>query len=240
MTEQFSILVDEFTINCRIRRSRKAKHIRLTMRHDSTLSITIPYRARNVNIDALLVKHRQWIRTQFQKIQERHDIAPPYEIADGALLPVLDKEYILNLHNSKQGQPHWIFEDSTLHVHIPDFAPEWLTPALIGWYRHMAGEFLKTRVPYWAKKMNVFPGVVRVKNQHTLWGSCSRKGSLNFNWRILLLTPEAADYLIVHELAHLCELNHSKNFWTLVAQYSPDFKILKTELKRKNSWLTFP
>ncbi len=80
---------------------------------------------------------------------------------------------------------------------------------------------------------------VRVKNQQSLWGSCSRQGSLNFNWRIMLLTPAAADYLIIHELAHLRELNHSPRFWRLVAQHCPDYRLLKKELASKSHWLRF-
>ena len=81
---------------------------------------------------------------------------------------------------------------------------------------------------------------IRVKNQGSIWGSCSGKNNLNFNWRILLLTPEVADYLIVHELAHLIQLNHSSKFWKIVETYLPNYRNLKREIKEKNYFLKFP
>ena len=73
---------------------------------------------------------------------------------------------------------------------------------------------------------------VAIKNQKSRWGSCSKKGNLNFNYQILALPSRVADYLMVHELCHLKELNHSKKFWSLVAKGVPDYRELKTELKK--------
>lgn len=70
-----------------------------------------------------------------------------------------------------------------------------------------------------------------IRNQSSRWGSCSRKGNLNFNYRIALLPPDLADYIIVHELCHLGEFNHSQGFWDLVARTIPNWQILRTELK---------
>src|SRR3989344_2593932 len=72
---------------------------------------------------------------------------------------------------------------------------------------------------------------VSIKNQRTKWGSCSSKGNLNFNYKIVFLPEHLANYLIVHELCHLKELNHSKSFWLLVEKTIPDYKKCKKELK---------
>jgi len=72
---------------------------------------------------------------------------------------------------------------------------------------------------------------VSIKNQKTRWGSCSKKGNLNFNFKILFLPAKLQDYIIVHELCHLQELNHSSHFWGLVAQTFPDWRGLKKELR---------
>lgn len=72
---------------------------------------------------------------------------------------------------------------------------------------------------------------ITIKNQKTRWGSCSKKRNLNFNYKILFLSPRMRDYIIVHELCHLGELNHSAKFWRLVAKAIPDYKKVVEELK---------
>ena len=75
-------------------------------------------------------------------------------------------------------------------------------------------------------------GRVSIRNQKTRWGSCSKSGNLNFNYKILFLEEQLADYIVVHELCHLQELNHSKKFWNLVAQMFPNHRRLRRELRR--------
>jgi predicted metal-dependent hydrolase len=76
-----------------------------------------------------------------------------------------------------------------------------------------------------------------IKNQKTRWGSCSAKGNLNFNYKILFLPDNLRDYIIVHELCHLGELNHSRKFWNLVAQTFPNFKEIRKELKMSGGFV---
>lgn len=76
-------------------------------------------------------------------------------------------------------------------------------------------------------------GRVSIRNQKTRWGSCSKRGNLNFNYKILFLEEPFADYIVVHELCHLQELNHSQRFWNLVAQVFPNHKSIRNELRRK-------
>jgi predicted metal-dependent hydrolase len=73
---------------------------------------------------------------------------------------------------------------------------------------------------------------IAIRNTKSRWGSCSKQGNLNFNYKILFLPPHIADYIIVHELCHLKEFNHSVNFWNLVAELVPNHKAIRKELKK--------
>ncbi len=91
---------------------------------------------------------------------------------------------------------------------------------------------MKSRVEFFNKVYNYPYNKIFIKNQKTCWGSCSSKGNLNFNYKILFLTKEQQDYIVVHELCHLAELNHSPKFWALVAKTIPDYKNIKKELNK--------
>ena len=104
----------------------------------------------------------------------------------------------------------------------------------------LAEEALKVipeRVEYFAKVIGVTYGKITIRNQKTRWGSCSSKGNLNFNCLLMLAPPEVLDYVVVHELCHRKQMNHSKAFWAEVEKVCPDYKAAKKWLKEEGSQL---
>lgn len=88
------------------------------------------------------------------------------------------------------------------------------------------------RVSYFAGRMGVSYGRITIREQKTRWGSCSSKGNLNFNWKLVLVPLELLDYVVVHELAHRIEMNHSPQFWAVVEREMPDYKERRKMLKK--------
>jgi hypothetical protein len=98
--------------------------------------------------------------------------------------------------------------------------------------REYARLFIENRLSYFNKLYNFEINRIAIKNTSTRWGSCSSKKNLNFNYKIIYLKPILADYLLVHELCHLGELNHSERFWALVSKTIPDYVKINKELKK--------
>jgi len=99
-------------------------------------------------------------------------------------------------------------------------------------YKDKAMALANSRVQHFNKIYGFNFNKIYIKNQKTRWGSRSRKGNLNFNYKIALLPEKLADYIIVHEICHLGEFNHSQSFWNLVRRTTPDYKEIRKELKK--------
>jgi predicted metal-dependent hydrolase len=100
--------------------------------------------------------------------------------------------------------------------------------------KETARKIIQNKVEKYSIKLALEYQRLAIRNQKTRWGSCSKEGNLNFNYKIILLPEHLQDYIIIHELCHLKELNHSKKFWSLVEQACPDYKNHRRELKKLN------
>ncbi len=109
--------------------------------------------------------------------------------------------------------------------------------SIVGWYREQTKKILDNKVPFFGAKLSISYGSVMIRNQKTRWGSCSKQGNLNFNLLLSALPINIIDYIIIHELFHLIEFNHSSHFWKLVQDALPTYKYCKTWLKNNGSYI---
>ncbi len=98
-------------------------------------------------------------------------------------------------------------------------------------HRERAQQIISSRVKELATRLKIGYNKVSIRNQKTRWGSCSAKGNLSFNYRLIFLDSELMDYVIIHELCHRLEFNHSPKFWQLLSDYSPNYQELRSKLK---------
>ena len=99
------------------------------------------------------------------------------------------------------------------------------------WYKKQARAVITERVDFYAAKYGFEVEKIRISSARTRWGSCSAKKTLSFTWRIVMAPPEVIDYLVVHELCHLRELNHSRSYWSLVESIMPGYRSARKWLK---------
>ena len=104
-------------------------------------------------------------------------------------------------------------------------------PKLEAAYRRKARERIGQRIAYFAALMGVTYGRISIRSAKTRWGSCSSEGNLNFHWKLVLMPEHVMDYVVIHELAHRKEMDHSARFYAVVAQQMPDYKVWQSWLK---------
>jgi len=102
----------------------------------------------------------------------------------------------------------------------------------VGIYRTLAKKVLSTMVEDLGKHMGLKPKAVKINGARTRWGSCSSAGNLNFSWYLVMAEETTIRYVVVHELAHLIEMNHSSHFWKIVEQVLPNYKVEREKLKK--------
>ena len=103
------------------------------------------------------------------------------------------------------------------------------------WLTKQAEAAILRQVQTRAVQMGVHPASISIRSQRTRWGSCSTRGTLSFNWRLIMAPPEVLDYVVVHELAHMKQKNHSKAFWAVVGQYCPHYLKYRLWLKQNQA-----
>jgi len=154
--------------------------------------------------------------------QLKEDFAPSY----GDKLLFLGKEYPLEKSNS----PSLGFDGNRFY--IPEgLSGESARQGIIKIYKMLAVKILKAKADTYAGLMGFTPASVKVNSAKTRWGSCSGKNSINFSWRLIMASEPCVDYVVVHELAHISQHNHSAAFWAIVEQYVPDYKAQNRHLK---------
>ena len=116
------------------------------------------------------------------------------------------------------------FDNNTFHVYLQnkDGNPSLLVTQ---WLRQKAAEVLPQKTKEWAEKIGVEYNRVVLKDQRTLWASGSAQKNINYSYRIIKMPPVVQDYLVIHELCHLLQMNHGPEYWQLVGQFSPDYKL---------------
>jgi predicted metal-dependent hydrolase len=103
--------------------------------------------------------------------------------------------------------------------------------AVISLYKKLAATLLTRKAVEFSRVMGVAFTAIRITGAKTRWGSCNSERSISFSWRLIMASDELIDYVVVHELSHIIELNHSKRFWAVVGQYIPDYKKRRERLK---------
>jgi predicted metal-dependent hydrolase len=232
----------------------KRKTIGLYVR-GGAVEVRAPLGTSRSDIDRFVQSKQTWIEKTLARSQANAEKRGSFALNYGDTVVYRGRERPIT---ARPGD-HCGFDDTAFYM-PPDLAPEQIKAACIQIYRMLARRDLTAKALDFAKRMGVMPSNVKINGATTRWGSCSKKESpkakqingpggaarvmrnpqaaigkpvinLNFSWRLIMADDDVIDYVVVHELAHITEMNHSARFWSIVESVLPDYKARQTRLK---------
>lgn len=203
------------------------------------LLVRAPLRASAAQIDAVLAEKSAWIHSKLRLVQERQSrqIQLDWQAATPCL-PYLGGQLSIHLHPTAPAQGEAVATGTqqwALHLACPPAAPPAVVRAQVwAWWVREAVRLYRARLTHFAPQLQVRWQHLRLAAARTRWGSASSDGRIMLNTALLHYRQPVIDYVVVHELAHLHEMNHSPRFWAWVAQACPDYLALRAELRSQS------
>lgn len=218
-------------------RSLRARRLRITVK-EGQVTVTLPKGVHMGEAERLLQQHSAWLLKHLDAPARRKKPVPTLP-ADVILLRgeathiqvVEEPGRLTRLRVEEKG--------GRLVVRVPAGTREAPRRLVVPWLKAQARSCIEAAVRRQAVRMGVSYRSISIRDQRTRWGSCSSQGSLSFNWRLVMAQPAVLEYVVVHELAHRKQQNHSRAFWQVVVQYFPEYKSARAWL-RANSALLRP
>ena len=237
------ILLGDRHIEYRVRRSRQRRKTYQISVVSGQVVVAVPYATTNSQAEDMVRHKAKWILAKLDATAVTPE-APSF--LSGEKLPYRGRDltlWVQGVVSTASGQPEVTLDRRRLRVAVPmgldeESQRQDVAAALMTWYGHRAQEQIGEQLARWLPILGKGEApTVQIRNQRRRWGSCSYKGVLRFNWRLAMLEPALTEYVVVHELAHLTHMNHSPDFWALVAHHLPDVKERRRCLKEQEAVL---
>lgn len=211
-------------INYTLTRSKR-KTTALYVR-DGVVEVRAPFKIPKRDIDLFVASKEDWIRKKMAAFATQAALREHFRLDYNDSIMYRGKPYpVVKRNGTRSG-----FDGEHFFL-PPDLTSESIKAACVQLYRLLAKRDLTQRTSHYAKRMSVMPVAVKINGAKTRWGSCSARKSINFSWRLIMADDEVVDYVVVHELAHLSEMNHSARFWAIVEGVLPDFRERRSRLR---------
>ncbi len=237
IVEQHETSIDGQIVSYTLRRSFQARRLRLEISQRTGLIVTVPHSYPLRRLPELLESKGHWILRQLNKFSRMKSLPPPKQLVPGDTVPYLGRELMLVKQEKVRGGVSR--HGDKLIVSSDLFENTRLEPALEQWYRTEAAAILTGITDRLSSLIGIGYHRIAIRGQKTRWASCSRGRNLSFNWRLIMAPEPVVEYVIIHELLHLKEMNHSEKFWELVSRYCPAWKQHKKWLRQHEADLNF-
>jgi predicted metal-dependent hydrolase len=223
-----TLRIGAIAIPYRLRRSRRASRLRITVQPDG-VDVVAPVRAGQAEIADFIARHGDWVESKVSALRRALAAHPgPRHLAAGGRVPFRGCPVELRIATCPGARVAVSWRDG-FEVRLPERLPEEereavIEAALRHWLKRAARQDAERWTLQHGRRHGLVPRALRIKEQKQLWGSCSSRGTVNLNWRLILAPAAVFEYVVVHELCHLRVRNHQQEFWRLVAQVLPDYE----------------
>lgn len=216
--DDLCVFVGEKSVPVEVRRRKGTRHLRITLGHQNQILASVPWRCSDKETLKFIETQRPWVEAQLAKVPASRTVSD--WLAEHSEISASGDVFHVRVEPTERSRADYVFQNggADLVLRMPDPADD---SAVLKLVRRFAKDALHCRTAYQAKRLGLAIPTVSVRDQSSRWGSCSSKGTISLNWRLVLLQPDLQDYVILHELAHLTEMNHSHRFWALLDQYDP-------------------
>ncbi len=211
----------DFTV---IRSNRKTAAIYI--RPDASVEVRAPLKMPLREIERFVAAKEAWIRAKLSLVEERQTEQAAFVLTYGDSVLYRGAAYPIAARPGRR-----VGFDGACFYMSPGLEPEQIKAACVQVYRLLAKQLLTEKTLQFAAQMGVSPAGVKITGAKTRWGSCSLHGSISFAWRLVMAEEDTIDYVVVHELAHLRQMNHSERFWRAVAEVLPDYQQRRAKLR---------
>ena len=229
--EQRSIQLADKLVSYTLKRSTRRRSIGLQI-NDHGLTVSMPLRASEKWLHSVLQEKAGWVVNKLENWQSRK--APVQKWADGEQILFRGETFILRTLTSRFKTPPQL-TPTELIIHVTDCSnPLVIKKTILQWYKCEALRVFGECVEHFAPLMGAAPREIKLTSARTQWGSCTVQGVVRLNWQLVTMPLHLIDYVVVHELAHLQEMNHSAAFWRVVESACPDYAANRKELHQWN------
>jgi predicted metal-dependent hydrolase len=229
-TEKHQIELNGQNITYAIRHSARARHVRLVIRPATGLTVTIPLSYTTERVPDIIRAKSGWILKKLTEYSQTQPLSTQEKLQTGDDVPYLGRHVKVELRTTTNNLTFLDRERDTLVI-SPGPDNQHTIDALRAWYRAQAEEIITEKVGRLSGIVGVTFNKLIIRGQKTIWGSCSRKKTLSFNWKLVTVPEPVMEYVIIHELVHLKAMNHGKTFWKLVELHCPQWRERKRWLK---------
>lgn len=220
----------------------KRKTIAISFDGDGNLCVKAPFRVSKRVIESFLDEKKEWIEATAVRLKNQRikEAAERMQLDNGDVLFYLGEALTITVIRENRQRGKVVRVNDRLILTVPYAADyEYKKNLLEKWFRREAAEVLQRKAAEFAKLLSVSYEDIKIKDQKSRWGSCSSKGNLNFNFRIIMAPEKVCDYVVKHELCHLVYLDHSEAFWSLLTSMHPETAECRRWLK-ENSKKLYP